>query len=110
MSSVFYFFKEKTAYDMRISDWSSDVCSSDLRFPFVSGGALSHPNLLGKLARKIAGRIRLEIRLAHPFGADRRYASRHRRRAGVARRRDRVAALDRTDRADRKSTRLNSSH
>src|SRR3546814_7131463 len=25
-----FFFKQKTAYDMRISDWSSDVCSSDL--------------------------------------------------------------------------------
>src|SRR3546814_8701735 len=29
--SVFFFFKQKTAYEMRISDWSSDVCSSDLR-------------------------------------------------------------------------------
>src|SRR3546814_6473956 len=28
----FFFFKQKTAYEMRISDWSSDVCSSDLRF------------------------------------------------------------------------------
>src|SRR3546814_9509994 len=28
--SVFLFFKQKTAYEMRISDWSSDVCSSDL--------------------------------------------------------------------------------
>src|SRR3546814_5906613 len=28
--SMFYFFKQKTAYEMRISDWSSDVCSSDL--------------------------------------------------------------------------------
>src|SRR3546814_10393587 len=28
--SVFSFFKQKTAYEMRISDWSSDVCSSDL--------------------------------------------------------------------------------
>src|SRR3546814_3638756 len=28
----FFFFKQKTAYDMRISDWSSDVCSSDLSF------------------------------------------------------------------------------
>src|SRR3546814_2768195 len=28
--SLFFFFKQKTAYDMRISDWSSDVCSSDL--------------------------------------------------------------------------------
>src|SRR3546814_3464138 len=27
----FLFFKQKTAYDVRISDWSSDVCSSDLR-------------------------------------------------------------------------------
>src|SRR3546814_9568990 len=27
---IFFFFKQKTAYDMRISDWSSDVCSSDL--------------------------------------------------------------------------------
>src|SRR3546814_10928690 len=29
---MFFFFKQKTAYEMRISDWSSDVCSSDLRF------------------------------------------------------------------------------
>src|SRR3546814_1417210 len=28
--TFFFFFKQKTAYDMRISDWSSDVCSSDL--------------------------------------------------------------------------------
>src|SRR3546814_17900925 len=31
--SVFFFFKQKTAYEMRISDWSSDVCSSDLKAP-----------------------------------------------------------------------------
>src|SRR3546814_6332905 len=30
MSVFFFFFKQKTAYEMRISDWSSDVCSSDL--------------------------------------------------------------------------------
>src|SRR3546814_9281926 len=29
-SFCFFFFKQKTAYEMRISDWSSDVCSSDL--------------------------------------------------------------------------------
>src|SRR3546814_9872641 len=29
-SHLFVFFKQKTAYEMRISDWSSDVCSSDL--------------------------------------------------------------------------------
>src|SRR3546814_7862369 len=28
--SCFFFFKQKTAYELRISDWSSDVCSSDL--------------------------------------------------------------------------------
>src|SRR3546814_7620676 len=32
---MFFFFKQKTAYEMRISDWSSDVCSSDLRASFV---------------------------------------------------------------------------
>src|SRR3546814_19001787 len=31
--SEFFFFKRKTAYEMRISDWSSDVCSSDLQGP-----------------------------------------------------------------------------
>src|SRR3546814_17116730 len=31
---IFCFFKQKTAYEMRISDWSSDVCSSDLLHPF----------------------------------------------------------------------------
>src|SRR3546814_6143417 len=30
-SLCFFFFKQKTAYEMRISDWSSDVCSSDLK-------------------------------------------------------------------------------
>src|SRR3546814_11631974 len=30
---VLFFFKQKTAYEMRISDWSSDVCSSDLAAP-----------------------------------------------------------------------------
>src|SRR3546814_9208347 len=30
MSALCFFFKQKTAYEMRISDWSSDVCSSDL--------------------------------------------------------------------------------
>src|SRR3546814_2352018 len=31
-----FFFKQKTAYEMRISDWSSDVCSSDLLFGYTS--------------------------------------------------------------------------
>src|SRR3546814_6494555 len=32
-SCIVFFFKQKTAYEMRISDWSSDVCSSDLMHP-----------------------------------------------------------------------------
>src|SRR3546814_5033620 len=36
---VFFFFKQKTAYEMRISDWSSDVCSSDL-LPFPGRSAI----------------------------------------------------------------------
>src|SRR3546814_6135515 len=33
---MFFFFKQKTAYEMRISDWSSDMCSSDLKPKNVS--------------------------------------------------------------------------
>src|SRR3546814_7429019 len=47
----FFFFKQKTAYEMRISDWSSDVCSSDLGEtvldPFFGSGTT------GAVARKL---------------------------------------------------------
>src|SRR3546814_10907238 len=36
---VLFFFKQKTAYEMRISDWSSDVCSSDLQRESLSRAA-----------------------------------------------------------------------
>src|SRR3546814_5630456 len=43
---LFFFFKQKTAYEMRISDWSSDVCSSDLGVAgeswSVHGGGFYH--------------------------------------------------------------------
>src|SRR3546814_6474336 len=54
MSSVF-FFKQKTAYEMRISDWSSDVCSSDLvqRLGFVSMLGVRHVGI----ARRVVGLI-----------------------------------------------------
>src|SRR3546814_10801175 len=42
MLFVVFFFKQKTAYEMRISDWSSDVCSSDLR-PVLHRRAPSAP-------------------------------------------------------------------
>src|SRR3546814_2049083 len=35
---LFFFFKQKTAYEMRISDWSSDVCSSDLFLRTLQAG------------------------------------------------------------------------
>src|SRR3546814_2364745 len=36
---IFFFFKQKTAYEMRISDWSSDVCSSDLLSLLLTHGS-----------------------------------------------------------------------
>src|SRR3546814_5447669 len=41
---IFFFFKQKTAYEMRISDWSSDVCSSDL--PLRRDRYVLHADLL----------------------------------------------------------------
>src|SRR3546814_11627799 len=48
-SVCFFFFKQKTAYEMRISDWSSDVCSSDLLqfYPDAKIGIVG-PNGTGK--------------------------------------------------------------
>src|SRR3546814_9660042 len=51
----FFFFKQKTAYEMRISDWSSDVCSSDLRFlerRHQLGTHLGRPTVEGGLRRR----------------------------------------------------------
>src|SRR3546814_4009767 len=40
---LFFFFKQKTAYEMRISDWSSDVCSSDLALRKSASATASSP-------------------------------------------------------------------
>src|SRR3546814_8594995 len=45
------FFRQKTAYEMRISDWSSDVCSSDLRMT----GMLNVPIVADQLGLRVAG-------------------------------------------------------
>src|SRR3546814_9883259 len=47
----FFFFKQKSAYEMRISDWSSDVCSSDLRDEMISNPTLPsmHGGILASL-------------------------------------------------------------
>src|SRR3546814_4144689 len=49
----FVFFKHKTAYEMRISDWSSDVCSSDLAAGFEH--AFAGPRVLARPAHVLAG-------------------------------------------------------
>src|SRR3546814_5800195 len=44
-----WFFKQKTAYEMRISDWSSDVCSSDLRRSLRVGSGIEPSSLPASL-------------------------------------------------------------
>src|SRR3546814_1664465 len=66
---IFFFFKQKTAYEMRISDWSSDVCSSDLpvirrfeRRPFGQVGAFDpHVDDLGAIFQRLAIERDLDI-------------------------------------------------
>src|SRR3546814_19809111 len=50
---LFFFFKQKTAYEMRISDWSSDVCSSDLAVGFVEDQRLDLRKIDGALANMV---------------------------------------------------------
>src|SRR3546814_16327413 len=63
---LFFFFKQKTAYEMRISDWSSDVCSSDLHHqddgddPCEDGPVdeiAGHGRLLPPLRRSLTGLV-----------------------------------------------------
>src|SRR3546814_4416819 len=56
MLVIFFFFKQKTAYEMRISDWSSDVCSSDLPQDLDRGQQRRERNhALFRIAGKEAG-------------------------------------------------------
>src|SRR3546814_16078691 len=48
---MIFFFKQKTAYEMRISDWSSDVCSSDLAHPDTHSNPQVRADLVLALAR-----------------------------------------------------------
>src|SRR3546814_11565385 len=60
----FFFFKQKTAYEMRISDWSSDVCSSDLSFLLMKlapGGPFDGERVLDPVT---------EAALARRYGLD----------------------------------------
>src|SRR3546814_19340390 len=57
MFLFFFFFKQKTAYEMRISDWSSDVCSSDLtRAPHASSVSSRRSAFLQPTRHKLLSR------------------------------------------------------
>src|SRR3546814_10881524 len=56
----FFFFKQKTAYEMRISDWSSDVCSSDLQHH--SGGAYRKPPGIDCGDRRLSQQLGLNLK------------------------------------------------
>src|SRR3546814_4422645 len=119
-----FFFKQKTAYEMRIRYWSSDVCSSDLlngKLAFTArsrGGSALAAALVGtvparNMATAAARRIRRKAR------ADPRYAisAKHKRCAAPGspawREAHNVfceAGWSRRSKADRKSKRMNSSH
>src|SRR3546814_13463648 len=57
----FFFFKQKTAYEMRISDWSSDVCSSDLLDHVLGGQRLEIQPVRGV----VVGRHGLRVAVDH---------------------------------------------
>src|SRR3546814_8120043 len=136
MVLVVFFFKQKTAYEMRISDWSSDVCSSDLASGLLADelAAIDHdhdqaqqlwlrlPPPLTKgdrgrsvlvprrLLRQIAAYVAVERAAGVTKFAARDGAAKLERPIPVTR-----AGLDRlrdvcTPEEDRQSTRLNSSH
>src|SRR3546814_8991116 len=54
---VVFFFKQKTAYEMRISDWSSDVCSSDLAALVGMGLPISRRLALAALRLVVGGGV-----------------------------------------------------
>src|SRR3546814_1445852 len=110
----FFFFKQKTAYEMRISDWSSDVCSSDLSRKLKIGllwhsgksgnlgvGALTMANMA--IARQIAEELGFEPAFTIIGVADKGGAY-------VQPEEAQIYEVNSRRLLDRKSTRLNSSH
>src|SRR3546814_5171093 len=75
MSVFVFFFKQKTAYEMRISDWSSDVCSSDLlgRMELHAACAL-HQRLQDHRRERIRLRCQKTVESAERFGVMRQIA------------------------------------
>src|SRR3546814_8329015 len=65
-SSGFLFFKQKTAYEMRISDWSSDVCSSDLPAARLAGHQQRPDRLGAGRTAGLAGQQAVDSAVAEP--------------------------------------------
>src|SRR3546814_6400176 len=72
---IFFLFKQKTAYDVRIIDWSSDVCSSDLFGLFFRGHDGRGAGMAGLLAVLVAPFAAMIVQMAisrtREYGADR---------------------------------------
>src|SRR3546814_4677951 len=103
---ILFFFKQKTAYEMRISDWSSDVCSSDLLAAGRGRVPWGHPTGrrgAGGVDGALFWRQLLSDAVAAERAADGAFQPGDR---GAAHH----AALSAQSPLDRKSTRLNSSH
>src|SRR3546814_4286600 len=91
----FFFFKQKTAYEMRISDWSSDVCSSDL------GGAVGPAgerggNMFDRLWRLASASHLLGNRISRRLDEIRRRPGRHKvvlRQSSILSSRDRKSVV-----------------
>src|SRR3546814_2919242 len=96
LSFWFVFFKQKTAYEMRISDWSSDVCSSDLEIALRQGCRDADAALEGECVGEGGALHEGDEPRARQF---------FKRLEVVV-----LTKADGRDFADRKSTRLNSSH
>src|SRR3546814_17973116 len=78
-SVIFFFFKQRTAYERRISDWSSDVCSSDLLANVVRAAVLQR---FGAHRRNRDGHVGQKLRTALRGDDDRRIVAVVGRRVG----------------------------
>src|SRR3546814_4895688 len=112
---LYFFFKQKTVYEMRIRDWSSDVCSSDL--VYVPGGRAAYPSsvLMNAIPARVAGVERLVMVTPTPDGVINPLVLAAAELGGVDEiwrigGAQAIAALAYGTDRDRKSTRMNSSH
>src|SRR3546814_6842386 len=90
---IFFFFKQKTAYEMRISDWSSDVCSSDLDHAEEAGGVAPRPSH-GRQAQQV---LEGEDDGEHPFGEAQRLVPARLQRRNAVQQHHRHAGQDAQD-------------